>query len=67
MKNTIFVERSWCKGCGLCASFCAKGVLELDGEGKAAAAHPELCVGCGTCERLCPDLAVAVSRMEEAS
>ena len=67
MKNTIFVERCWCKGCGLCASFCAKGVLELDGEGKAAAAHPELCVGCGTCERLCPDLAVAVSRMEEAS
>lgn len=37
MKNSIFVERSWCKGCGLCVSFCAKGVLEVDGEGKAAA------------------------------
>ncbi len=67
MRNRIRIERRWCKGCGICASFCPKGVLGLDDEEKAEVQHPEYCVGCGTCERLCPDLAITVSRMEEAS
>lgn len=65
MENKIGIERSWCKGCGVCVAFCPKGILALDKDGKAVAARPEDCVGCGVCERYCPDLAITVGRKVE--
>ena len=47
------VYPEWCKGCGICAEFCPKGVLEV--KKQVAIAHPEQCVKCGICEKLCPD------------
>lgn len=63
MKNSVSINPAWCKGCGICAAFCPKGVLKLDEESeKAVLAAPGDCVGCGTCERLCPDLAITIVR-----
>ena len=65
MKTVIEVDLAWCKGCGICAAFCPKGVLNLDVEKeKISVILPEACVGCGTCERLCPDLAITITRAE---
>jgi 2-oxoglutarate ferredoxin oxidoreductase subunit delta len=54
----IFVE--WCKGCGICVTFCPKAVLILNHQGKAEIAHLENCIYCKLCEILCPDFAVCV-------
>lgn len=57
---THSIQRSWCKGCGICVHFCPKKVLELDEEGKIRAARPEDCIGCKLCQYRCPDLAIEV-------
>lgn len=59
-----WVNRDWCKGCGICSAFCPKKVLEIDEWGKVAAARPEDCIACRLCEHRCPDLAVTVETQE---
>ena len=54
----VVIDKEWCKGCGICAAFCPKAVLEMKEDGIAYWAHPEKCIRCGLCELRCPDLAV---------
>jgi 2-oxoglutarate ferredoxin oxidoreductase subunit delta len=54
------INRDWCKGCGICVSFCPKKVLELDSKDKSVAVRPEDCICCMLCELRCPDLAIEV-------
>lgn len=54
------IERSWCKGCGICVHFCPTKSLELDEEEKVYAARPKDCICCMQCEIRCPDLALEV-------
>lgn len=54
------INRDWCKGCGICVSFCPKKVLELDSREKAVVVRPEDCICCQLCELRCPDLAIEV-------
>lgn len=60
MKYGIEINEKWCKSCGLCAAFCPKGVFSLAFGGSPVAEHPEICVGCGTCELKCPHFAIQV-------
>ena len=57
MTRVLAVEKKWCKGCGICAAFCPKNVLEL-ADGKVEIKHRELCILCGMCELRCPDYAI---------
>lgn len=54
------INREWCKGCGICAAFCPKKVLELDDKDKAVAARPADCIACRLCELRCPDLSIEI-------
>ena len=65
------VDNDRCKGCELCVTVCPKNVLELSGEVNAMGyfpvyqARPEDCVYCTTCCIMCPDVAIAISKLSE--
>ena len=59
-KFDVSINKTWCKGCGLCVSVCPKKVLALNDRVKSEAVHPEECIGCRSCENICPDLAITV-------
>ena len=63
-KKELKFNLEWCKGCGICAAFCPKGVLEINDEGKVKAAHPDKCISCGLCGFWCPDMVI---ELEDAS
>lgn len=56
----------YCKGCGLCASFCPKKLLQQGSERNQAGAFypvlsaPDECIGCGVCALMCPDAAIEI-------
>ena len=60
-----------CKGCGYCIEFCPKEVLEVSDEFNIKGYHiprvkPETtCVACLLCERICPDFAIFIERLDE--
>ena len=63
-RKRLVIESKWCKGCGICAAFCPRQVLEIRKE-KVAVKAPELCVACGQCELRCPDYAIYLVNLEE--
>lgn len=67
MKSEFTLKLDRCKGCGICAAFCPKQVLEIDKLGKVFVAHHEKCIACGQCELRCPDYAIFVDKVKEAS
>jgi len=57
-KNPVYIYYDWCKRCGICASFCPTGALGRRPDGSPYVPHPEKCVHCEMCDRLCPDFAI---------
>ena len=64
-KSPVTVFKAWCKGCGICISFCPQGVLAFDDDGKSFPKYPEKCIKCMQCELRCPDFAITVNKEEE--
>lgn len=67
----IEIDRSRCKGCGLCTSVCPRLLLKLEEtvaepvQVIALVPKQELCVGCAQCAEMCPDLAINVSSRQK--
>ncbi|WP_416197948.1 MAG: 2-oxoglutarate ferredoxin oxidoreductase subunit delta [Sporanaerobacter sp.] len=55
--KVLHINKSWCKGCGICVAFCPKNVLELK-NGKVNIKDLDACIKCGQCEMRCPDYAI---------
>ncbi len=69
---TVLIRAELCKACGLCITFCPRGVLRqgryINELGYAATEYAgEGCIGCGTCFYVCPEPgAIAVYRPERS-
>ncbi|OUN20744.1 MULTISPECIES: 4Fe-4S binding protein [unclassified Flavonifractor] len=63
-KVQIVAER--CKSCGYCIKFCPKQVLAIGdkvnskGYEYVVPVHPDDCIGCAICGRICPDGAIEI-------
>ena len=63
---SVCIEEQVCKGCGICVTTCPKKILVISESRNAKGANiveqtdPEKCVNCGTCQDICPDLAIWV-------
>lgn len=55
--KVLQINKTWCKGCGICVAFCPKNVLELK-DGKVSIKDEDSCIKCGQCELRCPDYAI---------
>ncbi|MBQ6450437.1 MAG: 4Fe-4S binding protein [Solobacterium sp.] len=64
VKKELMINSSWCKGCGICAAFCPRHVLEIHNE-KVEAVRKEDCILCGQCELRCPDYAIWLEETEK--
>lgn len=62
----LSLEKTWCKGCGICVAFCPKNVLEIK-NGKIHIAREEDCIKCGMCELRCPDYAIYLEESDESN
>jgi 2-oxoglutarate ferredoxin oxidoreductase subunit delta len=64
----IFISVDYCKGCLICVECCPKKILKASSSINAKgyilpeANDTEKCNGCGICEIVCPDFAIAVEK-----
>ena len=56
----VKVNIDWCKGCGICAVMCPKGIIKVNDKEKAEIIDEEQCIKCRQCEYHCPDFAIVV-------
>jgi NAD-dependent dihydropyrimidine dehydrogenase PreA subunit len=57
-ESPVYIYHDWCKKCGICVSFCPTGTLASKPDGSPYVKHPEKCIHCEMCDRLCPDFAI---------
>lgn len=62
--NIVQIDFEKCKECGYCIHWCPKKVLSKGTKYNKRGYYPpvagEGCIGCGTCARVCPAVAIEV-------
>ena len=62
-RKIIAIDQEKCNGCGLCASSCPEGALQVI-DGKARLVGDLLCDGLGACLKECPEDAISIEERE---
>lgn len=70
VRGEVIINDELCKGCELCAHFCPRGCISMNGNRVSSRGfvrpffvEPDKCNACGICGWLCPDLAIEVSKI----
>jgi len=73
-KGEIIIFEQFCKGCGYCVKFCARGCIIQAGDKFSPQGYllptfavPEKCNACGVCAWMCPEHAIEVYKYVEAA
>lgn len=75
-RGKVMVIKERCKGCGYCIENCPKGILQFSEDiNKKGYHYPvvkeeppfKVCINCGFCTAICPDMAIFSVPIEEGS
>lgn len=64
----VYIDKELCKSCRICMHICPKGVFGMShlvnkkGYNYVTAENEEACIGCGQCERGCPDFVIHIEK-----
>ncbi len=71
-RGEIVIQEGLCRGCGLCAVFCARGCIVIPQDKVSFKGYPipifveqERCNACGVCGWMCPEYAIEVYKYVE--
>ncbi len=63
VRNIVKIDEDRCTGCGLCATACAEGAIQIL-NGKARLVSDSYCDGLGACLGHCPEEAITIEQRE---
>jgi len=63
VRNVVRIDADKCTGCGLCATACAEGAIQIV-HGKARLVSDSYCDGLGACLGHCPEGAITIEQRE---
>jgi Fe-S-cluster-containing hydrogenase component 2 len=63
VRNIVRIDEDKCTGCGLCATACAEGAIQIV-DGKARLVSDSYCDGLGACLGHCPEGAITIEPRE---
>ena len=60
------VNYDWCKGCGICISFCPKDCFDISSINQPIMTRLDVCTKCMQCVHRCPDYCITIVEVPQA-